>query len=60
MADKIKVKYVHSPIGRNKKQKDTVKGLGFSKLGQVKEFESNPCIMGMINKIPHLVEVVKD
>jgi len=59
MSKKIKIKYVHSPIGRTKKQKETVKCLGFTRLNQVKEFPDNPCIRGMVFKISHLVQIVE-
>lgn len=59
MEKKIKIKYVHSPIGRSQKQKDTVKGLGFTRLNQVKEYPDTPAIRGMVAKIPHLVTIVE-
>ena len=59
MAKTIKIKYIHSPIGRKKDQKETVRCLGLSKLGQVKDVPDSPSVRGMINKIPHLVQVVE-
>ncbi|HTO38622.1 MAG TPA: 50S ribosomal protein L30 [Brumimicrobium sp.] len=59
MANTIKIKYVKSAINRTKRQKDTVKALGFRKLNQVIEKESTPQILGMIAKVQHLVEVVE-
>jgi large subunit ribosomal protein L15 len=58
MSKTIKIKYVHSPIGREKRQKDTVRCLGLKKLGQVKEVSDSDSIRGMLKKIPHLVEVL--
>lgn len=55
---KIKIKYVHSPIGRDKSQKETVRCLGLSRLNQVKEVTDNLAIRGMINKVKHLVQIV--
>lgn len=60
MAKTIKIKYVHSPIGRDKSQKETVRCLGLRKLNQVKEVADNPAIRGMINKVPHLVQIVEE
>lgn len=57
---KIKIKYVHSPIGRKPDQKETVRCLGLSRLNQVKEVEDSPSIRGMLKKIPHLVQIVQD
>ncbi|MBU0504921.1 MAG: 50S ribosomal protein L30 [bacterium] len=59
MEKKIKIKYIHSPIGRKKDQKDTIRCFGFTRLNQVKEFPDTPCIRGMVKKIPHLVQVVQ-
>ncbi len=58
MDKKIKIKYIHSPIGRQQKQKDTIRCLGFTRLNQVKEFPDTDCIRGMAKKIPHLVQIV--
>ena len=58
MTKKIKIKYVRSAIGRHKRQKETVKCLGFTKLNQVKEIVDTPSSRGMINKVFDLVEIV--
>ena len=57
---KIKIKYIHSPIGRNISQKETVRCLGLSRLNQVKEVIDNSAIRGMLAKIPHLVQIVEN
>ena len=56
---KIKVTQVRSSINRTKKQKLTLAALGLSKLGMTVEHESTPNILGMINKVSHLVTVEK-
>lgn len=56
---KIKIKQVRSTINRPKDQKATIQALGFKKLNQVVEHEDTPQIMGMINKVSHLIEIVK-
>lgn len=55
---KINIKLKKSLIGASGTQKKIVKSLGLSKLNQVVEHFDSPTIMGMINKIPHLVEIV--
>jgi large subunit ribosomal protein L30 len=55
----IKIKLVRSPICTPMKHKDIVKGLGLKKLNQVVERPDTPAIRGMVNKVPHLVTVVK-
>ena len=54
---KIKITLVKSPIDYKSDQKRTVKALGLKKIRQTVEHESTRQIMGMINKISHLVKV---
>lgn len=54
---KLKVTYTKSAIGYNKKQKGTIRALGFTKLNQTVEHDDTPTIRGMINHVTHLVEV---
>ena len=56
---KIKVKQVRSGINRPARQKKTLLALGIRKLNQTVEHEATPQILGMINKVQHLVEVVE-
>ena len=54
----IKVKQIKSRIGAPKDQKRTLDALGLTKMNKVVEHEATPSIMGMINKVKHLVVVV--
>jgi len=54
---KIKVTQVRSAIKHTDRQKRTLEALGLRKLNQTKEFEATPQILGMVNKVAHLVEV---
>ena len=54
----IQVKLIKSGIGRIKKHKLCIQGLGFKKLNQVVSVEDTPSNRGMINKISDMVEVV--
>ena len=56
---KIKVTQVRSSINRTKKQKLTLAALGLRKLGMTVEHDDTPNILGMINKVSHLVAVEK-
>lgn len=58
-SEMIKIKLVKSLIGSNEKQRRVIKGLGLSKKDQVVEHASTPTILGMVNKVSHLVEIVK-
>ncbi len=63
MADKkansIKIKLVRSLIGASESQRRVVRGLGLTKKDQVVEHMDSATIMGMVNKVSHLVEIVK-
>ena len=54
---KIKITQVKSVIDRSKKQKDTIKALGLRKMNASVEHETTPQIIGMVNKVKHLVTV---
>ena len=54
---KIKITQVKSGIDRPERQKLTLKALGLNKLNASKEVEATPQILGMINKVSHLVKV---
>lgn len=53
----LKLTLVKSPIGYNKKQKDTVKALGLGRMGRSVLIGDAPQVRGMINKVSHLIEV---
>ncbi len=54
---KIKVKQVKSQIKREGSQKRTLQALGLRKMNQVVEHEATATILGMVNKVKHLVSV---
>lgn len=56
----IKLKLVKSGIDRPERQKRTLKALGFRKLNQVIEKEATPQILGMFEKVKHLVVTVEN
>ena len=53
----LKVKYTKSVIGYDKRQKSTIKALGFKKLQQERTFFDTPVIRGMLDKVQHLVAI---
>jgi large subunit ribosomal protein L30 len=57
MADKIRIRLVHSPIGTKARVRETLKGLGLRKLGSVREVERSAAVDGMIRRVSHLVKV---
>jgi large subunit ribosomal protein L30 len=54
---KIKITQVKSGIDRPLSQKKTLTALGIKKMNHSVEVEATPQIMGMVNKIKHLLEV---
>ena len=59
---KIKIIQVKSPIGRNNKQRKILVSLGLNKINRSKIIKNNPAILGMVEKVKHLlkIEQVKD
>ncbi|MGH9582540.1 MAG: 50S ribosomal protein L30, partial [Bryobacteraceae bacterium] len=56
----IKIKLVRSPICTPKTHKAIVKSLGLHKFNRVVERPDTPAFRGMVAKVPHLLEIVKD
>ena len=56
----IVVKQIGSPIRRPAIQRETLKGLGLNKMHKTRELEDTPSVRGMVNKIPHLVQIIEE
>jgi large subunit ribosomal protein L30 len=56
----ITIRYTKSTIGRPQDQIDTIRGLGLRRLRDERTLENTPAVRGMIKKVLHLVEVVKE
>ena len=54
----IDVRLIKSLIGSKSYQRNSVKGLGLTKIGQVVSVLDTPENRGMINKSSHLLEVL--
>lgn len=52
--------WVRSGICAPAKQKATLRGLGFRRLGQRIVRPDDSAVRGMVRKVRHLVEIVKD
>ena len=59
MIARIKVTQVKSQIGRLQNQKRTLEALGLRKMNQTVEHEATPTIIGMVNRVKHLVSVTE-
>ena len=56
---KIKVKQIRSSIKRLKDQKRTLDALGLKGIGNEVTHNNSPSILGMIEKVKHLVSVIE-
>ena len=54
---KLKITQVKSGIGSTKRQKAILEALGLKRLHQTVEHEATPQIVGMVNKMRHLISV---
>ncbi|MBP7037577.1 MAG: 50S ribosomal protein L30 [Bacteroidales bacterium] len=54
---KIRITQVKSKIGKPERQKKTLEALGINKLNHSVEHEATPQILGMVEKVKHLVKI---
>lgn len=54
---KIKITQIRSKNGRPERQKRTLEALGIRKMNHSVEHEATPQILGMVEKVKHLVKV---
>jgi ribosomal protein L30 len=55
----IKIKQIKSRIGAPEVQKRTLDALGLRKMNHTVVKEDTPSVLGMVNRVHHLVEVTK-
>ena len=64
MTDKVQrtihIKWVRSGIGFDRSQSEAVRSLGLRRLNHVVECPDTPQVRGLVAKVAHLVEVVRD
>jgi large subunit ribosomal protein L30 len=53
----ITIKLTKSMIGKNPRQRATVKGLGLRRIGSEKTLANTPCVRGMIKKVIQLLDI---
>jgi large subunit ribosomal protein L30 len=54
---KVKITQIRSKIGSSKRQRLNLESLGLRRINHTVEHEATPQIMGMIEKVKHLVRV---
>jgi large subunit ribosomal protein L30 len=55
--NRIRVTWVKSAIGYDRRQRATLRGLGLRRLRQTVELQDAPAVRGMIRAVGHLVRV---
>jgi large subunit ribosomal protein L30 len=58
MTETLKVTLVRSGIGRNKKIRQTLIGLGLTRMHKTVVLQNTPAVRGMIDKVAFMVRVV--
>ncbi len=57
MSKTIRVTWVKSQIGSNRRQRATLRGLGLRRLHQSVEIPDEPAMRGMVDKVRHLLRI---
>lgn len=55
--ENLRVTLTASPIGQTARQRQTLRGLGLTRVGKTVVVRDNPPTRGMIGKVAHLVRV---
>ena len=55
----VKIRLIRSNIGRPRKHRAVLRGMGLTKLNKVVALKDTPETWGMIRKVSHLVEVIE-
>ena len=56
----MRIQQFRSVIRTTVRQRKTVESLGLRRIGHVREVKDNPCIRGMLVKVPHLVKILPE
>ncbi|MFO7461615.1 MAG: 50S ribosomal protein L30 [Desulfatiglandales bacterium] len=57
MHETLKVTLVRSGIGKDKKTRETLRGLGLTRLNKTMTLKNTPAVRGMIEKVSFMVKV---
>ncbi|BBA71263.1 50S ribosomal protein L30 [Geobacter sulfurreducens] len=59
MSAELKITLVRSHIGTTSKQRAVLNGLGLTKVNKTVVLKNTPEIVGMVQKVSHMVKVVE-
>jgi large subunit ribosomal protein L30 len=54
---RVRVRLKGSEIGSTERQRQTIRGLGLRRIGDARVLVKTPAVLGMIEKVAHLLEV---
>jgi large subunit ribosomal protein L30 len=52
----LKVKLVRSMSGHTEKHRETLRGMGLTRVGKERVLQDTPSVRGMINRVAYLIE----
>lgn len=56
----LRVRQIRGLAGRPRNQREVVRSLGLRRIRHEVERIDSPAVRGMVNKVPHLVEIVEE
>ncbi|MFY9655133.1 MAG: 50S ribosomal protein L30 [Methylocystis sp.] len=56
----VTVEQTGSAIGRPERQRQTLRGLGLTRIGRRRTLEDTPAVRGLIAKVAHLIKIVEE
>jgi len=59
-ANTLRIRQIRSLAGRPRNQREVVNSLGLRRIRHEVERVDSPAVRGMVNKVPHLVEIVEE
>lgn len=57
MSEMISVKLIKSPIGKPRKFRAVLMGMGLTRLNKTVQLENTNAVQGMVRKVAHMVKV---
>ena len=59
-ANTLRIRQIRSVAGRPRNQREVLRGLGLRRIRHEVVRQDTPAVRGMVDKIPHLVEIVEE
>ena len=59
-AKTLRIRQIRSVAGRPRNQREVLRSLGLRRMWHEVERQDTAAVRGMVNKVPHLVEIVEE